>query len=166
MGRPTKCTPELTAEFAKHMQGGLYLEEACALVGVTPNSVRAWKRRGEEALDAAGDDLDAVPEEEQPFAAFLRASARAEAAAIARAALQIQQAAAGPVEGDWRAAAWFLERRRPDTWGLRKTEARTEVAAGAPTDEEGRPVSWWDVVRAASEERLAEEVGAGPEATE
>jgi len=125
-GRPTKCTPEVIEDFAKYMGAGLYLEEACDLVGITSATGRNWRNWGEEALNAAGNDLEAVPEEKRPYAEFF-AMVHAEAAkALARNTALIQQAAQKAVDGDWRAAAWFLEHRRPDTWG--KREQKTTLA--------------------------------------
>lgn len=125
-GRPTKATPEVIEAFGKYMAAGLYVEEAAALVGITRMTVRRWLQWGEEALEEAGNDLDKVPEERRPYAEFCATVREKEAAAIARNVALIQEAATSDREGDWRAAAWFLEHRRPDSWGRR--ELRQEIS--------------------------------------
>lgn len=159
-GRPTKCTPELTEEFARYMASGLYLEDAAGLCHIGRRTAYDWLERGEAALDAAGWDLDAVPEEERPFAAFSHTVRAAEAKALARNLALVQQGAqdrrldraraegrtiidedtGNPVVvGDWRAAAEFLKMRKPDTWGNRKQTTEHTGPGGGPVQVE----AWW-----------------------
>ena len=142
-GRPTKCTPEVIRDFAEYMGAGLYFEDACDLVGVTSRTGYNWLEWGEEALTGAENDLDAVPEEKQPYAQFFHTVRARAAAAIARNLAIIQQAAQKQVDGDWRAAEAFLKMRRPDTWGMRKQSTELSGPDGGPVE-----VSWLEAVAA------------------
>ena len=155
-GRPTKCTPEVIRDFAEYMGAGLYFEDACDLVGVTSRTGYNWLEWGEEALTGAENDLDAVPEEKQPYAQFFHTVRARAAAAIARNLAIMQQAAQDRPKvlidektgkelerGDWRAAAKFLEMRKPDTWGMRKQSTELSGPAGGPVE-----VSWLEAVAA------------------
>jgi hypothetical protein len=61
----------------------------------------------------------------EPFAAFLARLEKADAEAEAKAVKVIVDAAQ---DGTWRAAAWWLERRRPDRWARRETAGAEERA--------------------------------------
>jgi len=131
-GRPTKCTPEVIERFGAYMAAGLYAEEAADLVGITPMTARRWLQWGEAALDAAGNDLDKVPPEKRAYANFCAVVRAKAAAAVARNVALIQEAATTNREGDWRAAAWFLEHRRPETWGRREVRQELSGRDGEP----------------------------------
>lgn len=162
-GRPTKCTPELTAEFANLMAAGNYLETACDFLGIHKTTVYRWLNRAEAALEAtradAEDDIheDQVPEDERVFVDFRNATLAAAARAEVRNLALIQQASRDRrvekarvegravldaetgepvVLGDWRAAAWWLEKRKQDTWGERKTKLEHTGAGGGPVQVE------------------------------
>jgi hypothetical protein len=51
MGRPTKCTPELTAKFARLLEEGQYPDVACGVLNVSMDSYRRWLKAGEEDLE-------------------------------------------------------------------------------------------------------------------
>lgn len=136
MARPTKCTPEVIEEFARHMRVGLYLEDACGLVGIVKQTAYNWLQWGEAALLEAGGNLREVPEEQRAYAEFLDAVTRAEATAISNNLLIIERAAAEDRPGDWRAAAWFIERRKPRTWGKQEQRHELTGADGGPVQVE------------------------------
>ena len=46
-GRPTKCTPELTACIAESISLGLTDQEACAIAGIQPCTLSVWRRNPE-----------------------------------------------------------------------------------------------------------------------
>jgi hypothetical protein len=50
-GRPTKRTPELTAQIAESISFGLTDQEAAAIAGITPFTLSVW-RRNPEFVDA------------------------------------------------------------------------------------------------------------------
>jgi len=133
-GRPTKCTPELIEKFAGYMGDGLYFEDACDLCHVTRRTGYRWLEWGEEAIEEADGNLDCVPEEKRLYAEFCHTVRARAAAAIARNAALVQQRAEDDHPGDWRAAAWFLEHRRPDTWGRREQKTQVTGAGGGPIE--------------------------------
>lgn len=134
-GRPTKCTPELTARFAELLEKGMYFEPTCALVGVSKVSAYDWLKRGRAELERIAEDpRRSVLKDEQVFVDFLNACEEATATAEGRALEVIHDAAASKHDGEWRAAAWFLERRLPDRWRERKghdVKADVKVASAA-----------------------------------
>jgi hypothetical protein len=115
-GRPTKCTPEVIAEVARLLRAGNYFECACEYVGISESSGYAWLARAREAMEHP----DEVPEGEEIYVQFLEATREATRSAEARNVALIQQAAQGGSAGDWRAAAWWLEKRLQHTWGAKK----------------------------------------------
>ena len=143
-----KCTPEITAEFAKLIRAGNYFETAAAFLGIYPKTAYRWLQRGEAAIEAATNeegtlDEDAIPANERCYVDFYVAFMEADAAAEVRNLALIQQAAqdrprkltrinedTGEVEelqrGDWSAAVWWLEKRKQHTWGMRRS--KTEVS--------------------------------------
>jgi hypothetical protein len=77
-------------------------------------------------LDPEGPTLE-IPDHEVPFLEFFEAVTRARANAVVRHVTPITLAAqgAGDTPGDWRAAAWWLERRQYKDFGNR---SRYELA--------------------------------------
>lgn len=115
--RLTEAVEELIVQL---VGGGAYLKTAAQFAGVHRETIRRWRKRGETDLQRSN---------ESPYAAFARALARAEAQAEATRVLRIL--AAG--ENDWRANAWFLERRYPARWGAHpKVNSAVEVDARVP----------------------------------
>lgn len=102
MGRPTKCTPEITEKVAEAIRDGLYAESAATLAGIGERTYYSWMKRGD-----AGDE---------PYVQFRLAVKKAEAEAEAASLAVIRGAAQ---DGTWQAAAWYLERKFPARWSRR-----------------------------------------------
>lgn len=102
-----KFTQALSDKFVEIVRRGNFRETACAQVGVDPSTMRKWLR-----MAAAGD---------KRFARFVKAldAAEAEAEDVMVAAIRLA------AREDWRAAAWYLERRGPKRWGFK---AQVEVS--------------------------------------
>lgn len=107
-GRPTKCTPERVRRIIDALKGGNTRKASAAYGGISHQAFADWMNRGE-----AG---------EKPFLDFSTQVKAAEAEAEVRNVAIIQKAA---IE-KWQAAAWWLERRRNDEWGL-KSEQRVTL---------------------------------------
>lgn len=106
MGAPTKLTPELTQEICDALERGNYLETAAEAAGITVRTVYNWMDRGSK-----GDE---------PYAAFFHAVKRARAAAeIDLVATVLKGDEQGTGFGEARAAAYMLERTRPDRFAQR-----------------------------------------------
>lgn len=102
-----KFTQALADKFVDIVRRGNFRETACAQVGVDPSTMRKWLRAA-----ANGD---------KRYAAFVRSLDQAEAEAEDLMVTTIRLAA----REDWKAAAWYLERRGPKRWGFK---AQVEVS--------------------------------------
>lgn len=98
-GRPTKLTAEVAKKITWALRLGNFRKTAAAYAGVSERTLTEWLSRG--ARERSG-----------PYADFYAEVTEAEQAAEVRALGAIQQAA----QRDWRAAAWFLERKHPDRY--------------------------------------------------
>lgn len=103
MGRKTVLTPDVQDKIISALSSGAFKKHAANAAGVGERTMNEWLRRGAEG--------------EEPFATF----AHEVDVAIARDALRnqavISQAAVGKAAGDWKAAAWNLERKFPRLYG-------------------------------------------------
>jgi hypothetical protein len=130
-GRPTDCTPELTATVADAVRRGCTYRLACQAAGISPQTLATWKQRGEEG--------------EQPFAEFLDALTRAEGEHAARLASVLHGFADGTDDCDPRvrtdAAKFMLERRHPHDYGrtVQEVEHSGQVVTVAVEGVEGLP---------------------------
>lgn len=126
IGRPSKIQqtvvsvdPQTGAEteiliseaIVRALRAGAYLEDAAEAAGVAKSTVYSWLSRGEEHVDG-----ERIPKAEQPFVDFLLAVEKARAQAVVFNLAMIRRAATG---GTWQAAAWWLERTRPQQYGRR-----------------------------------------------
>jgi hypothetical protein len=154
MPRPTKLTAPVAEKIALAIKGCASYKAAAEHAGVSRASFNAWMARGRSELsrlEAATDALEALPKRARSAAArkarmaaqraaqphpdelryldFLDTITQADAQAQVRAAAQI--AAAGADE--WRANAWLLERRDPETFGPPQARVALEGSeTGAP----------------------------------
>lgn len=129
-GRPmvSTFTKEREAVILDALRKGLFRYNAAAIAGVSERTMKRWVARGRDNLseieaweDAAesaetdetdGEDLGECPEINK-FGRFVIAVSIAEAAAEAESLLTIQNAGIK----DWRAAAWYLERKYNKRYG-------------------------------------------------
>ena len=141
-GRPSKLTPERAQAIALAVSEGHYLQHAAAAAGVARSTVHNWLARGRlarERLDGGGE-----PEpDEEPYLDFLDTVEGAERCAAELGIAPIRDAME---RGDWRAAAWYLERRLPSHW-------RPGANGGAHEEEDAAAAFAAD--QAAGEELLA-----------
>jgi transposase len=115
VGRPTKLTPERMEQLVNLVRAGNYIEQACCAVGISKSSYYVWKARGEEDKEA-GNDTE--------YSQFMDAMNRAESEAEALCITTITKA---EKDGDWRAAAWKLERKNHQRWGpVQRTTVKAE----------------------------------------
>lgn len=99
-GRPTSLTPEVERAVCSALRGGNYRETAAQAAGIHRNTLRNWITRGEQ--------------EEEPYASFLYAVEKAEAAGERKLLREIRKGCDG-----WQARSWILERRWPARWSGR-----------------------------------------------
>lgn len=103
MARPTKCTPEVIAEYCRCIvEDEVTLEAACYLAGIDSYvTITTWRKQGAEGR--------------QPYATFLKAEKKAIAEWERNKLAEMKSA--GP---NWVRPAWQLERRKPDEYGRRE----------------------------------------------
>lgn len=101
IGKPTKLTAAVQRAIIMALLDDAYLKHAAEAAGVSDDAVREWIARG----NATGDE---------PYASFARAVERAQARAVVKSMEIISKAAA---DGDWKAAAWKLEKKHPKLFG-------------------------------------------------
>lgn len=107
MPRPPKFTPATVATLLDAIRIGASYESACRAAGIGASTLDDWRhgrfpRQADAALKAGFPD------------ALTRAQGESDLANLAA----IRTAASA---GDWRAAAWGLERRHPAEYGKRDT---------------------------------------------
>lgn len=123
MGAPTKLTADTQQEFLAALRTGCTRKDAARYVGVHPDTVYTWLKRGAE------------PDAEDTYREFHRLVYRAERTVKIRALGFIQQAQ----ETDWKAAAWWLERKHPDEFGRRdrlRVDATAQITASLTVQDE------------------------------
>lgn len=108
-GRPIKLTPELHERLVSRIAAGAYKQHAALECGIADKTIHNWIHRGEQG--------------EEPFATFLRDIRKAEGQAIYD-ALSIINACARA--GNWKAAAWKLERKYPDQFGQSRFDSKVQ----------------------------------------
>jgi hypothetical protein len=93
------CTPEMVDRLCDAMETLGFMGAACARAGISRSTVDEWVQRGKDG--------------QEPFAAFADRWAQARARANATLLDHVRGASAS---GDWRAAAWLLERAHPEEY--------------------------------------------------
>lgn len=123
-GRKSKLTPELQERICNYIENGYTIEQACALSGIGESTYYDWKKRGKKSKRGK-------------FSDFLEAVKKAEKIAESKYLAIITKAAVGDplkgVKGDWKAAAWYLERRNPKQFA-RRDFLRQDVNAKVQED--------------------------------
>ncbi len=102
--RPRALTDEMQAVILDAIRAGMHLTPACDLAGISQDTIRYWRRLCESGAEHA-----------QVYADFFGRIKRAPAVAEARALDAITRGEPG-----WQSRAWFLERRFPKRWAVRK----------------------------------------------
>lgn len=121
MGRKSQLTPEVHKSIIDNLNAGCFKKHAANAAQVSERTLHNWLERG-----AAG---------EEPYATFADDVETAIAKDALRNQAVISQAAVGKAKGDWKAAAWNLERKFPRLYGR-----AAELEQLIPQE---RPVSPW-----------------------
>lgn len=118
MARPEKLTLELTEQIASLVRDGNSPSTSAVLCGISSSTFFNWMKRGRG--------------QEPRFLEFSESIERASSQAVIRCVAHIHRAA---VDGHWRAAAWLLERTRPEQYGKRSRGVmeRDTNRLGTPT---------------------------------
>lgn len=127
--RPSKLTPKTEARLVEAIRLGLTLRLACQYAGIYDGTLRRWLVKGAAQPNSRFGRLRAAIEAaEGDAAAALMASIRAAARPLKDADGKVIAA------GDWRAAAWILERRHPQEYGRQVVEVQDGGAAPSIRD--------------------------------
>jgi|GEM_PF-1168510 len=118
----TKLTPEVEETILRHLRMGAFRKHAAEAAGISDFAFDDWMRRGDEG--------------EKPFAAFVEKVRKAQAEDALRSQSIITRAQLGKIDGDWKAAAWVLERKYPKLYG-QAAMAAASVTIKSNTDEDG-----------------------------
>ena len=97
MGNKTRLTKVVGKKICDLVAQGNYPSSACEQAGVPNSTFFGWLKRGEST-------------QEEPYHSFALAIRVSESISEASAIAEIVESS------DWRARAWFLERRYPDRW--------------------------------------------------
>jgi len=115
-------TPEVHKKIVKHLQNGAYQVHAANAAGVSMTSLLKWVGLGREGVE--------------PYVQFAIDVDRARADDAVRNQTVISAAAVGKIPGDWKAAAWNLERKFPKLYGKRQMQDNVDdqLPLGAADD--------------------------------
>lgn len=149
MGRPAKIddvillpdgkggsTPRVRWEvIVERVRAGSYPEVAAMSTGVSAGTFYRWKTLGEDRVENGK-----IRKAREGYRQFREALTRAEAEAEMASVAVIQRAMVGsaPTEGhagrdpDWKASAWYLERRAPGRWRRRDSLWHGGAGEGDP----------------------------------
>ena len=114
VGRPTKLTKELIAEFKKYLELGNYAETVYQFLGVSKTSFYEWLARGNKDIEANKETL---------FSVFTDTITKARANATMRNVKLIHDKAGT----DTHYATWWLERTNWQQWGKKEQLAIEEA---------------------------------------
>lgn len=104
-GRRPKYSPEVHERIVQHLRIGAFKTQAAAAAGISADTLDNWVLRGN-----AG---------EEPYVQFALDVEQVIAEEVIRNLGAIAKAATTKTDGDWRAAAWLLERKLPNLYGPR-----------------------------------------------
>ena len=127
MPRRTKLTSQRMLVIEKSLRAGSTRKVAAAVVGVGESTFYDWMRAG------ASDEGSKLARQLVVVVEAAEGEAELRAAAINKAI----------DKGDWKAAAWWLERRRRQDWG------RPQPIPAAQPDQEKTPQTFAELVRMA-----------------
>lgn len=124
MARPTLFTPARAALIVRTIrETGCSLGAAARVAGIGESTLRDWRKRGAQELSENAEPIEAAPDgEPQSFGQFVVALEQVLAGVEARMTRCLITAA----DRDWRAGAWWLERRRPELYGVARATAELD----------------------------------------
>lgn len=124
-GRVTKFIPLTRQAIVELISVGNTRRCAAQAAGVSLTALGKWLARGRAEIERLLEDPEAEPDPtEGEYAAFARDVEQADGEAESYHVANILRAAQGDkkarIKPDWRASAWWLERRRNKDYGVRQ----------------------------------------------
>ena len=126
MPRPALLNNEIQENVCKALKAGNTRHAAAAFGGISPRTFNYWMaraRKAEEKLEAGVE----LAEDEEKFVDFSDAVHEAEGLAECQAVAIVNKHARENTAGQWTASAWWLERKKPDSWGRRERRDQQEA---------------------------------------
>ena len=120
-------TDDVQDRIVTAIRAGSYLDDAASYAGISRAVVFKWLAQGRDAQERRDTGSD-LTDFETRLVDFLDAVEKARADAVIRNVGIIQSAAQ---DGQWQAAAWYLERTNPRKWGRHETVELTGADGGA-----------------------------------
>jgi len=111
-----KLTKEVEETILRHIRAGAFLKHACEAAGIEDRTLRNWMTWAE-----AG---------KKPYMAFAQKVLKARAEDAIRSQSIVTRAQLGHIDGNWKAAAWSLERKHPKQYGQAAMLAAVTVRGG------------------------------------
>lgn len=107
------------------LKAGSFFDDACSYAGVSKSGAYEWLARGRAAreLQEEKGEQHELPADERIYLDFAEAVEKARAGAVVANLAVIRTAAQN---GQWQAAAWWLERTSPEKWGRHQRPAAGE----------------------------------------
>ena len=99
-GRKPSLTPQIQANIVKLIQMGSYVNIAASAVGIGERTFYDWMAKGKEG--------------KKPYVQFSQAIEKAKGECETLLLSKLMKAID---QGDWKAAAWMLERKYTERWG-------------------------------------------------
>jgi hypothetical protein len=133
-GRKSKLTKSLIDKACKVLRAGNYVKTTCGYLSICESSWYDWIREGNTAIER---DKKGIPvnDDEKLKIEFVQLTQKAQDEAIVRNIQIIQQAA----QRNWQAAAWYLERTKPDLFAAQH-KLTVDATPAKLTLEEARKV--------------------------
>ena len=116
MARPTKLTPEVEERLVRAISVGASYKDASACAGISYQTFLNWRKRAQEIVEQTEDRDDEPEETTDRFVEFFDRIKKAQGDAAVEWLAAISKAA----PRDWKAAAWILERRYPESFNVRR----------------------------------------------
>jgi hypothetical protein len=119
VGRKTKLTEELMADFELMLAAPVFVEDVCDALGVDDSTFYRWLERGDKEHRRLADDPEAAAD---PGEALFREFRDRIRVVQGRTAAKYVTLLASAAEKDWRANVELLKRRWPSRWNRLKVD--------------------------------------------
>ncbi len=129
-GRRTRLDAKAHAAIVLALKDGHYMAHAASAAGVSLSAIQSWLADARAIRD--GNQRPSGQQRSPTRAALLDLLDGVDRANHAAAELGLSAVRSAAAAGDWRASAWFLEHRFPDTWGRMERAADTTEGIDNP----------------------------------
>lgn len=117
-GRPTELTEDIIDTVVMALRSGAYIETAMNFVGVDRARFYDWNKKAIEELKARDEALDLGKERMPKHDLYVEFHNAIKKAMAESELLMLQIITNAANSGNWMAAAWRLERKHPDRYGI------------------------------------------------